>query len=345
MKTFLLKEKDLGFFPDWEDIFGRKAPIYLEIGMGNGEFSIWLAQNNPHTNVIGIDVSKEIIRKAERKVNKANLENLRIVRIEGAKALCKLFNPQSLMAVFMNFPDPWTKKSHKERRIINDAFCYLLGDRLEIEGYFIMATDSLDYANYTVEIFEKVEVFKSLWEKNIINDFPGYYKTKYARKWISMGLPIYYIGYKKMKTIEIPSWVKDFYPLLKLEKEEIIMPYIIVEIKEDPKIEEVLKILPKGIYERNNKIVNYLSFYSKENEILIDTVVVEGSLRQRFFISLYLNDHKLKISIHEATDPDPTYGVHESIAIIFSYLYKRFNELKILQNTCKKEIVEELLKQ
>jgi len=121
------------------------------------------------------------------------------------------------------------------------------------------------------------------------------------------------------------------------------MPYIIMELKKDLKIEEVLNILPKGIYEKDNKIINYISFYSRKNEILIDTVVVEGSLKQRFFISLYLNDHKLKISIHEATDPDPTYGVHESIAIIFSCLYKRFNELKILQNTCKKEIVEEFI--
>lgn len=336
MDFVLLNQKE-NYFINWKDVFQNDNPIYLEIGIGNGEFIVWLARNNKNSNFIGIDVSKEIFRKAVIRVKKSGLENVRLMRIEGAEFLCKYLRSESLSGVYINFPDPWFKKGHKERRLINEPFIYLISDRLKVDGFFIMVTDSEDYANDVLNLFKKFDNFQSLWNNGVRSNYPEYYKTKYARKWLALGLPIFYLGFQKKASVNIPEWLKDYYPLLKITKEDLYMPLLEIESPREIHVKEVLESLPKGIVLKENSfLIKFIDFFYNNDCILVDVVNVEGFYRQRFFVSISFKDkNRLNISIHESDDPDPIFTLHKTLMIIGKLIKDRIPNSKILQNTTK----------
>ncbi|ACI18807.1 tRNA (guanosine(46)-N7)-methyltransferase TrmB [Dictyoglomus thermophilum] len=340
MDDLIISNNKANYFLDLRDIFQNENPIFLEIGMGNGEFIVHMAKENPNANFIGIDVSKEIFRKALSRVKKSGLKNIRIMRIEGSEFLCKFVRSKTLSGVYINFPDPWSKKSRKERRLVNEPFIYLISDRLKEGGVFIFVSDDEDYAMTVWELLKKFTNFSPMWDDGLRTDFPEYYKTKYARKWLSLGLTIYYIGFRKERDVDLPEHVKKYYPLLNLSKEDLFMPLIEFKIKKtlnNEFIKEVLSILPRDvIYRDENTLIKILDVYHNERSILVDVLCVEGYYQQRFFVDI--NDIKkdiLKIAIHDSDDPDPTLGVHRALAILASILKENFPELELVQNTTK----------
>ena len=182
----ILRPQALPVRPDWAKIFGRQAPLLLEIGVGNGEFLVWLAQNNPEANCVGVEIDRDYLEKARNRVRAANLANVRLIPMEGSKALSRLFAPDSLSALYLNFPDPWHKKRHQERRLVNEAFAWLLASRLKIGGQFLMVTDYEPYAQEVVEAFKSCPAYEPLWETPMRTELPSYYQTKYARKWLPL---------------------------------------------------------------------------------------------------------------------------------------------------------------
>ncbi|MGB9767496.1 MAG: tRNA (guanosine(46)-N7)-methyltransferase TrmB [Dictyoglomus sp.] len=339
MDEFVILNQKSNYFLDWKEVFENENPIFLEIGMGNGEFIVHMAKENLNANFIGIDVSKEIFRKAVSRVKRSGLKNIRLMRIEGSEFLCKFVKSETLSGVYINFPDPWHKKSHKERRLVNEPFIYLVSDRLKNEGIFIFVSDNEEYTKSVWGLLKKFDNFSPLWDHGLRRDFPEYYKTKYARKWLALGLPIYYIGFKKTGNIEIPEYVKEYYPLLNLSKEDLYMPLVEFKIKKEKSsefIKDILSILPKGlIYRDKNALIKVLDFYYNEESIIADIVCVEGSFRQRFFLDISLKKEVLKISIHDSDDPDPTFGIHKTLAIFASILKEKFTGLELLQNTTR----------
>jgi len=329
------KEEELGIRPDWEKIFKRKAPLYLEIGIGNGEFIVWLAERNPEADFIGVEVSREYFKKAVNRALKSGVNNLRLICMEGAKAISKLFSPSSLSGLYLNFPDPWAKKKQKERRLVNPAFAWLLADRLVQQGFFLMVTDYEEYACEVIEIFSRCPAYEPLWETPLRHELPGYYHTKYARKWLSMGLTLFYIGFKKVKEVELPEWVCKFYPIVNLKKEEPL-PLNILKLNQKVEFKELAKIFSKEIiWRKDEELIKVLDVYFKEDGVLIDTLVVEGHLKQRFFISIAPYKDGLIISIHDSDHPDPTDGVHKALVLITFKLQKKFPESEVIQSTCK----------
>jgi len=349
LKEIVLKEEDLKIRPDWGSIFKRKAPIFLEIGIGNGEFITWLAQNNPESNFIGIEYSKKYFKKAANRILRNKLRNVRLICIEGSKFLSKFLDSESLSGVYINFPDPWVKKKHKKRRLISKPFVWLLAERLILNGFFLMVTDYEEYAKEVIELFLKCPAFLPLWDSPIKDFLPNYYYTKYARKWLSQGLSLFYVGFKKIKRVEIPEWVYKFYPLAKLSKEEFL-PENILEIDEKIDFFNLSKNLPKGvIWKGENEVIKIIDIYFKEDGILIDTLVVEGFLKQRFFVAVNCYHKKgVIISIHDSDKPDITEGVHKAIIIITLKIHKIFRKARIIKSTCKVKVfkkVEEVLKE
>ncbi|MCD6490416.1 MAG: tRNA (guanosine(46)-N7)-methyltransferase TrmB [Thermodesulfobacterium sp.] len=126
LKEIVLKENELEIKPDWERIFKRKAPLFLEIGIGNGEFIVWVAKKNPESNFIGVEVSKKYLKKAANRVVNEGLKNVKLMHIEGSKFISKFLERETLSGVYINFPDPWFKKKHKKRRLISQPFVWLI---------------------------------------------------------------------------------------------------------------------------------------------------------------------------------------------------------------------------
>ena len=122
--------------------FGENSGrILVEIGFGNGEYLRHFAASRPDSLAVGIEVSQWCISKAARRVLASGLKNVRILCGDARHLLKYAFEPSSIGEIFMNFPCPWPKRRHAERRVARGEFASLLASRLSPGGTFTLATD------------------------------------------------------------------------------------------------------------------------------------------------------------------------------------------------------------
>ena len=131
---------------DLDAIFKRKALRVLEIGFGNGEVLVALAEANPNTDFIGIEVYPPGIGALLNKIKTRTLSNIRVIRADAAVVVSQCFTKHCLNKIFILFPDPWPKKRHHKRRLIQTSFVNMLADKLCPGGVLHLATDWDDYA-------------------------------------------------------------------------------------------------------------------------------------------------------------------------------------------------------
>ena len=136
---------------DPETLFGRVAPLVLEIGFGNGETLVELARIHPEQDFLGVEVHEPGVGHCLLKARDAGVTNLRVVRHDAIEVLKYQLRPASLARVNLYFPDPWPKKRHHKRRIVQIAFLDLVADRLKPGGALHIATD---WGNYVEHIDE-----------------------------------------------------------------------------------------------------------------------------------------------------------------------------------------------
>ncbi|MCK5683861.1 tRNA (guanosine(46)-N7)-methyltransferase TrmB [bacterium] len=188
--------EDLRKLVDWEKVYGNSLPLTVEIGFGNAEFLADLAIRNPEYNILGIELSPISIRKANRLIERHNLKNVRLFKLD-ARLVMKYFVPDDFIETFyINFPDPWPKKKHKKNRLISEQTLDVLLRKLKKGGQLFFVTDWKDYAEEAREVFAEKKELKSIfypeWYKN---EYPEYFSTKYERKWKNMDRDIYYQCY------------------------------------------------------------------------------------------------------------------------------------------------------
>jgi tRNA (guanine-N7-)-methyltransferase len=137
---------------DYESVFGRRAPVVLEIGFGMGDSTAEIAAAQPHTDFLGIEVYTPGVGSLLRKIEERGLQNLRIVQHDAVDVLRDMVPPESLAGVHLFFPDPWPKKRHHKRRLLQPAFVSALATRIAPGGYLHCATDWEDYAGQMLEV-------------------------------------------------------------------------------------------------------------------------------------------------------------------------------------------------
>lgn len=137
---------DPGGWVDLPALFGRLAPVTLEIGFGNGENLVWQAERMPERDFIGIEVHRPGIGHLLGELRRRGLENVRVFNADAVDVLECRIPPASLDAVQILFPDPWHKKRHHKRRLIQPGFVRLVASRLRPGGLLHLATDWEDYA-------------------------------------------------------------------------------------------------------------------------------------------------------------------------------------------------------
>ncbi|MEL7613463.1 tRNA (guanosine(46)-N7)-methyltransferase TrmB [Vreelandella titanicae] len=139
---------------DLDALFGRKAPRVAEIGFGMGNSLVEQAETHPNTDFIGIEVHAPGVGKLLDEVDKRGLTNLRVYREDALAVLEQCLPEGSLTTLQLFFPDPWPKKKHHKRRIVQPAFVELIRTRLMPGGTFHMATDWEAYAEWMAEVME-----------------------------------------------------------------------------------------------------------------------------------------------------------------------------------------------
>jgi len=144
---------------DFASLFGNRAPVVLEIGFGNGDTLVQQAAENPDLNFLGIEVHEPGVGHCLLKARDVGVTNLKLVRHDAIEVLTRLIPEASLQRVNIYFPDPWPKKRHHKRRMIQAPFLELVHSRLRPDGALHIATDWANYAEHIDEVFAACTFF------------------------------------------------------------------------------------------------------------------------------------------------------------------------------------------
>ena len=130
---------------DLENIYGRSAPLEVDLGCGDGSFLVEIAAANPARNFLGIERLAGRIRSAHRKIVQRQLTNARVLRVEVAYAVQRMLPADSVALFHLMFPDPWPKRRHWRRRVVTDDFLTSIHRALQPEGLLRITTDQVAY--------------------------------------------------------------------------------------------------------------------------------------------------------------------------------------------------------
>ncbi|MCP3660918.1 MAG: tRNA (guanosine(46)-N7)-methyltransferase TrmB [Gammaproteobacteria bacterium] len=146
---------------DLPTIFGNRNPVYLEIGFGNGDSLARMAQANPDRNYLGIEVHRPGVGHLLIKIEALGLTNLRLMRHDGVEVMKLGITDGALAGAYLFFPDPWHKKRHNKRRILNPEFVTELARTIHSGGQFHAATDWDEYAQQMLQVLEASGPFEN----------------------------------------------------------------------------------------------------------------------------------------------------------------------------------------
>jgi len=146
---------------DLPDVFGRHAPLTLEIGFGNGDALLAMAQASPHEDFIGIEVHRPGVGHLLLALERQGLQNVRIFTADAVQVLHTALPDDCLDRVLLYFPDPWRKPRHHKRRLVQPGFIELLARKLQRGGILHMATDWQDYARHMLAVTEAAGLFRN----------------------------------------------------------------------------------------------------------------------------------------------------------------------------------------
>ncbi len=178
-------------------LFDNDRPLALEIGCGIGDFIVQLARQRPEINFLAIDIYNKGCDKTCKRLEAAGLRNVRVMRIEARYLLAHYIAKESLEALYINCPDPWPKKRHRSRRLVGREFMQTALYYLRPGGDFFFSTDFSDYGEQVAETFPSVAGYDNALTAPYAHNLPGYPVSKYMRRFLDLGQPIYYVYYCK----------------------------------------------------------------------------------------------------------------------------------------------------
>ena len=186
---------------DLEAIFGRRAPRCLEIGFGVGEVIGSLAQNNPHIDYLGLEVHRPGVGRLLLRAAQANAGNLRVVCQDAVEVLRDRVPNDSFDEILVFFPDPWHKKRHHKRRLIDSAFAGLLAAKLRTDGVLRLATDWQAYAEQMLAVCNGNPHLTSLSADTTFVSRPDFRPpTRFERRGARLGLAVWDLAYAKPRS-------------------------------------------------------------------------------------------------------------------------------------------------
>ncbi|MGL4950621.1 MAG: tRNA (guanosine(46)-N7)-methyltransferase TrmB [Mycoplasma sp.] len=200
-KAKLILEENKDIYTTWESgdgflnlkkMFNNSNPVYLEIGMGKGQFLIQHALNNPNINYIGIEKNTVICSKAIKKYLALGekLKNFKLLNMDANK-LPECFAPNSISKIYLNFSDPWPKARHAKNRLTNIRFLNLYKEILISEGVIEQKTDNESLYTYSLEVINENDsvlllyttndLYRDIEHSQNLNNIPTEYETRFSQ--------------------------------------------------------------------------------------------------------------------------------------------------------------------
>jgi tRNA (guanine-N7-)-methyltransferase len=184
---------------DLDALYGRRAPRFVEIGFGMGEATAAIAAAHPQHDYLAIEVHSPGVGSLLAKIDALGLGNVRIVQHDAVEVLREMIAPDTLAGVHLFFPDPWPKKRHHKRRLLQPAFATLVAGRIAPGGYFHAATDWEDYARHMLEVLSA--------EPLLANTAAGYaprpaYRppTRFEQRGQRLGHPVWDLVFRRRES-------------------------------------------------------------------------------------------------------------------------------------------------
>lgn len=184
----LLAWRRQSFPVDWDEEFGASGALVLEVGFGDGRFTVRRAGAEPGRRFVGLEVSSVSLQRALKRVKRTGVDNVRIAKVGAEFGLRQLFALGSLEAIVVNFPDPWPKEKHERHRLLKRSFFELAATRLRPGGEIRLATDHLAYLEFALQEAKASGLFEASFPEPPADVF----ETKYALKWRDQGIPLNY---------------------------------------------------------------------------------------------------------------------------------------------------------
>ncbi len=312
---------------DWSTIFGRPAPLHMEIGFGNGQYLLAQARRHPQLNFLGLEIAWPSIRRTERKLQAANLTNVRLIRGTAQSVLQALCGPGCLCGVTINFPDPWPKAAHAHRRLINESFLELLASRLKSGANLDIATDHEEYGSWIADLLQADPHFDSRLDSPYVNEDRSRPRTKYERKGLAAGNICFYFKWRRNNAAIVNSF--SFSP-------ELPMPHVIAQ--SPLTLDELAsRFEPKQCLTENGT-VRLIELYrsSSRPSLIVDTYISEQPVEQRLMIEVYRRpDGDYLLRLTPTGFPRVTAGVHAAIDCLARWFCELHPEAQVVRHNLK----------
>ena len=303
----------------------RAGPLKLEIGFGNALFLVSLAEAEPESNIVGIEISVPSIKNAESRIAKKDLKNVRLIRASANTAIWLLFKPSTIESIFVNFPDPWPKAKHHRRRLISDHFLDLLASRMSYQGVLNIATDHKDYAASITETLGRSRYFEpnqstQIWLSDRV-------VTKYERKAHAEGRLA-----ARFQFVRNSIFVQESFSV----PEEFDMPHVVLQ--SPVSLEEISSKFQAVHFSDDDADIRFIDcFYSStEKRLVIDTFIRETPLEQRVMIAVTRRrEGDFLVNLHDCGFPRATFGIQRAILLFSKWILDLNKEGTLLRDNLR----------
>lgn len=182
---------------DLPALFERDGPVGLEIGFGSGQALLDWAEAAPDWNLLGIEVYEPGIGSLLKGMQERGIDHVRVVARDADEVLDELIPPASLAEVRIFFPDPWPKKRHHKRRLIQPAFAAKLAERMRPGGVLRLATDWQPYADWMLEVLQAEAAFENVAGEGFSERFEGRNVTRFEARGQRLGHGVWDLTYRR----------------------------------------------------------------------------------------------------------------------------------------------------
>jgi len=309
----------------WSSVFGREAPLALEIGFGNGAFLAEQARLHPERDHVGLEISWTAATYLFRRLDQGGLGNVRVLLGDAEAFVRRHFAPAALAAVFVNHPCPWPKARHVERRLLGRAFLAELAERMLPGAPLTMVTDHAEYAAWLTEELAAQDALVSRHATPTVSALAGRTPTKYERKALAQGLPIHYFEWRRA---DGPAPRPHAAPAA-----EASMPTI--TLSGEAPVEELFAGFRPQVFRETAAGVEVLvkleAVYRRVDRPLwlVEVLAQEDQLRQHFGVDVLARHGEWLIKLSDLGLPYPTHAVKRAVWCVARWLMSRHAQLAV----------------